>query len=152
MGGAGGSYWAICWLFHVQVLFFRYSGPRLYPLTKSVGHQTSLMSCPTTYDAHKNILWSKRGGAPALRRSCVLRASQVSILKSQISHIANRPCPCPNIRTSITNSQLHPPSLNAEKAMRIAGTMRACWLRLAKERSGSGERRPPVRPTAQGSC
>jgi hypothetical protein len=53
MGGAGGSYWAICWLFYVQVLFIRHSGPRLYPLTKSVGHQTLFLSCPTTYDAHK---------------------------------------------------------------------------------------------------
>jgi hypothetical protein len=66
MGGAGGSYWAICWLFYVQVLFIRqirHSGPRLYPLIKSVGHQTSFMSCPSTYDAHENIRWSKRGGA-----------------------------------------------------------------------------------------
>jgi hypothetical protein len=63
MGGAGGSYWAICWLFYVQVLFIRHSGPRLYPLIKSVGHQTSFLSCPTTYDAHKNTRWSKRGGA-----------------------------------------------------------------------------------------
>jgi hypothetical protein len=38
----------------------------LYPLTKSVGHQTSYMSCPTTYDALKNIRWSKK-------RWCVLR-------------------------------------------------------------------------------
>ena len=66
MGGAGGSYWAIWWLFYVQVLFFRHSGPRLYPLTKSVGLQTSSMSCPPTYDAHKNIRWCKT-------RWCVLR-------------------------------------------------------------------------------
>ena len=66
MGGAGGSYWAICWLFYVQVLFIRHSGPRLYPLTKSVGLQTSSMSCPPTYDAHKNIRWCKT-------RWCVLR-------------------------------------------------------------------------------
>ena len=66
MGGAGGSYWAICWLFYVQVLFIRHSGPRLYPLTKSVGLQTSSMSCPPTYDAHKNIRWFKT-------RWCVLR-------------------------------------------------------------------------------
>jgi hypothetical protein len=51
-GGTGGSYWAICRLFYVQVLFFRHSGPRLYPLTISVGHQTSSMSSPGTYDAH----------------------------------------------------------------------------------------------------
>jgi hypothetical protein len=63
MGGAGGSYWAICWLFYVHVLFIRHSGPRLYPLTKSFGHQTSFLSCPSTYDAHNNIHWSKRGGA-----------------------------------------------------------------------------------------
>jgi hypothetical protein len=63
MGGVGGSYLAICWLFYVQVLFIRHSSPRLYPLTKSVGHQTSFLSCPSTYDAHKNIRWSKQGGA-----------------------------------------------------------------------------------------
>jgi hypothetical protein len=49
-----------------QVLFFRHSSARpsfaLYPLTKSVGHQTSSTSCPSPYDAHKNIRWSKRGG------------------------------------------------------------------------------------------
>jgi hypothetical protein len=43
MGGAGGSYWAICWLFYVQLLFIRHSGPRLYPLIKSVG--TKLRFC-----------------------------------------------------------------------------------------------------------
>jgi hypothetical protein len=48
-----------CSTYNAQVLFFRYSGPRLYPLTKSVGHQTSYMPCPTTCDAHKNILWAK---------------------------------------------------------------------------------------------
>jgi hypothetical protein len=31
----------------------------VYQLTKPVGHQTPSMSCPTTYDAHKNICWSK---------------------------------------------------------------------------------------------
>jgi hypothetical protein len=48
MGGAGGSYWAIRWLFYVtshefyvQVLFFRHSVPRFYPLTKSVDRATS---------------------------------------------------------------------------------------------------------------
>jgi hypothetical protein len=45
-----------------QVLFIRHSGPRLYPLTKSVGHQTSSMSCPTTYDAHKNSRWPLAAG------------------------------------------------------------------------------------------
>ena len=59
MGGAGGSYWAICWLFYVQVLFFRHSGPRLYPLTKSVGHQTSFLSCPSTCDVKKYPLVQK---------------------------------------------------------------------------------------------
>jgi hypothetical protein len=55
----GGRWWLILGhllavlRMHKQVLFFRHSGPRLYPLTKSVGHQTSSMSCPTTYDAHK---------------------------------------------------------------------------------------------------
>jgi hypothetical protein len=48
--------------YSTYVLFFRHSGPRLYPLTKSAGHQTSFMcSCPSTYEAHKNIRWSKRG-------------------------------------------------------------------------------------------
>jgi hypothetical protein len=76
MGGAGGSYWAICWLFYVQVLFIRHSSPRLYPLTKSVGLQTSSMSCPLTYDAHKNIRWRKTRwcvlGRCGFRRPCVI--------------------------------------------------------------------------------
>jgi hypothetical protein len=66
MGGACGSYWAICWLFYVPYKTFRHSGPRLYPLIKSVGHQTSFLFCPPTYDAHKNIRWCKT-------RLCVLR-------------------------------------------------------------------------------
>jgi hypothetical protein len=41
----------------------RHSGPHLYPLIKSAGHQTAFLSCPTTYDAHKNNRWSKRGGS-----------------------------------------------------------------------------------------
>jgi hypothetical protein len=61
------------------VLFIRHSGPRLYPLTKSVGHQTSYMSCPSTYDAHKNIRWSKRGGA-----SCGF-ASRIALTRSRSS-------------------------------------------------------------------
>jgi hypothetical protein len=67
MGGAGGSYWAIFWLFYAPYKIFRYSGPRLYPLTKSAGLQTSSMSCcPPIYYAHKNIRWYKT-------RWCVLR-------------------------------------------------------------------------------
>jgi hypothetical protein len=51
-------------LFYVQVLFFSALRPSfivyiLYPLTKPAGHQSSYMSCPTTYDAHKNTRWSK---------------------------------------------------------------------------------------------
>jgi hypothetical protein len=53
------------------LFFIRHSGPRLYPLTKSVGHQTSSMSCPRPYDAHKNIHWSKRETRWCVLRFCV---------------------------------------------------------------------------------
>jgi hypothetical protein len=35
--------------YHVHLLFFRYSGPVLYPLDKSVGYETSGISCPGSY-------------------------------------------------------------------------------------------------------
>jgi hypothetical protein len=59
MGGAGGSYWTICWLFYILATYYVHSGPRLYPLTKSAGLQISFMSCPPTCDAQKNIRWAK---------------------------------------------------------------------------------------------
>jgi hypothetical protein len=97
MGGAGGSYWAICWLFHVQVLFIRHSGPRLYPLTKSVGHQTSYMSCSTTYDAHKNIRWSKRGGSSwgFASRAALSFSFAVLVLDFGTSGTQRNRCPWP---------------------------------------------------------
>jgi hypothetical protein len=52
-GGRWWLIWAIFWLFNVPHKIFRHSGHRLCPLTKSVGLQTSSMSFPSTYDAHK---------------------------------------------------------------------------------------------------
>jgi hypothetical protein len=70
MGGAGGTHWAICCYSTCHTKYFGAPalGPRLYPLalTKSVGLQTLSMSCPPTYDSHKNIRWCKT-------RWCVLR-------------------------------------------------------------------------------
>jgi hypothetical protein len=63
-GGDGGPYWAICWLFYVPYKIFRHSGPRLYPLTKSVGLQTPSMPCPPTYmTPTKTSAGAKRDGA-----------------------------------------------------------------------------------------
>jgi hypothetical protein len=55
MGPGAGRWWLI--LGHLLAIprtsaVFRHSGPSLYPLAKSVGHQTSTMSFPTTCDAH----------------------------------------------------------------------------------------------------
>jgi hypothetical protein len=53
--------------------------------TKSVGHQTSSMSCPNTYDAHENIRWSKT-------RWCVLRFCIWAALTGPIT--TERGCHC----------------------------------------------------------
>jgi hypothetical protein len=44
-------------LVHVHLLFFRHFGPILYPLDKSVGYETSGISCPTTYKHNHEVRW-----------------------------------------------------------------------------------------------
>jgi hypothetical protein len=39
------------------LLFFRHSGPALYPLGKSVGYETSGISCPTTHKHNHEVRW-----------------------------------------------------------------------------------------------
>jgi hypothetical protein len=145
MGGAGGSYWAICWLFYVPHKIFRHSGPRLYPLTKSVGLQTSSMSCPPTYDAHKNIRWCKTRWCVLGR--CGFRRPSVDLARAGAAPLPRVPVGVggtdrrgdrAQLSKSVEDVCRHPPQLHSSRQLPRQGCSGRSSQRGPARGSGGG--------------